>query len=293
MEQLEVGALTSSLLGLFPSLHQPLLSLLQKLSRGAPKGVAFIEAYSEHLIEARREEKVSDEGPSDFIAKFLKIQNENPAKITDKDIRVSAVANVGAGSDTTSITLSAILYCLCKNPSTMKKLRQELDDATNSGFISDPITFQQAQSLPYLQAVIKEGLRIHPATGFTMPRIVPKGGKEITGHYFPAGTVVGINSWVAHRNKEVFGSDAYLFRPERWLEKESSKYLDAYFFSFGQGSRTCIRKNISLLEISKAIPQVVRYIDFHLENEAEWHCMNHWFVKPKNFTCCATKRSVK
>jgi hypothetical protein len=69
----------------------------------------------------------------------------------------------------------------------MRKLRQELDEATAGCKISDPITFQEAQTLPYLQATIKEGLRIHPATGFTMPRVVPKGGREMMGRFFPEG----------------------------------------------------------------------------------------------------------
>ena len=187
MEQLEFGALYSSSVGLFPSWHQTLLTLLSKMSSEV-KGTAFIDAYSNELITAQRHEKLTDaEGPSDFITKFLTAQRENSEKMTDKDIRVSIGANIAAGSDTTSITLSAILYHLCKNPRTMEKLREELDSASEEGRISDPITFKEARELPYLQAVIKEGLRIHPATAYTMPRIVPNGGKEIIGRYFPSG----------------------------------------------------------------------------------------------------------
>jgi cytochrome P450 len=189
MEQLEFGALYSSAIGMFPSWHQTILTLLSKMSTEV-KGTAFIDAYADSLITSQREEKAVNtnaDGPSDFITKFLVTQRENPEKMTDKDIRVSIGANLGAGSDTTSITLSAIMYHLCKNPETMVKLRKEMDDASKAGTISDPITFKEAQDLPYLQAVIKEGLRIHPATGFTMPRIVPEGGREIMGLYFPGG----------------------------------------------------------------------------------------------------------
>lgn len=59
---------------------------------------------------------------------------------------------------------------------------------------------------------------------------------------------------------------------------------------FGQGSRTCIGKNISLLEISKAIPRLVKNFDFQLENTDNWHCANYWFVKPTNFRCIVKKR---
>jgi len=75
--------------------------------------------------------------------------------------------------------------------------------------------------MPYLQAVMKEAMRMHPAVGVSMPRYVPSGGAEIDGRWYPAGTVVGVNAWVIHRNKEVFGEDADAFRPERWLESDS------------------------------------------------------------------------
>ena len=187
MEQLEFGTLYSSVVGLIPSWHRPVLTLLSKLSTEV-KGSAFLAAYAKKLMAAHRHEKFPDsQGPADFLTKFLTIQRENPAKMTDIDILVSLSANIAAGSDTTSITLSAILYHLIRNPGTLKKLRAELDEASKEGKTSDPITFKESQDLPYLQAVIKEGLRIHPATGFTMPRIVPRGGKEMLERYFPAG----------------------------------------------------------------------------------------------------------
>ena len=101
-----------------------------------------------------------------------------------------------------------------------------------AGKYSEPVTYRQSLQMPYLQAVLKEALRIHPATGLPLGRQVPEGGASICGSFFPAGTVVGVNSWVAHANKGVFGSDADQFRPERWLvEKQEYAVLDQYFLS--------------------------------------------------------------
>ena len=88
--------------------------------------------------------------------------------------------------------------------------------------------------MPYLQAVIKEAMRLHPATGLPLWRVVPDGGAEISGQYFPAGAVIGLNTWVAHYNEDVFGADAKQFRPERWLEAEKEggariKQMDNYY----------------------------------------------------------------
>lgn len=186
MEALGFGTFYSSIVGLYPSCHQLLLTFIQKMTSDV-KGPAFIESYADNLVESRRHETLITNGPSDFISKFLAVQRENPANMSDKDIKASSIVNVAAGSDTTSITLTAILYYLCKNPAAATKLREELDTAIRVGSVSDPVTFREAQALPYLQAVIKEGLRVHSATGFIMPRVVPKGGRLIAGRHFPGG----------------------------------------------------------------------------------------------------------
>jgi len=71
--------------------------------------------------------------------------------------------------------------------------------------------------------VIQETLRIHPNTGTIIERKVPAGGATIDGYYLPEGTTVGVNAWVLHRNKDIYGNDAEVFRPERWLEATSEK----------------------------------------------------------------------
>ena len=100
---------------------------------------------------------------------------------------VIAISNVFAGSDTTAITMRAVFYYLLKNPQYMARLREEIDDARKRGVLSNPVTYEQARTMPYLQACITEGLRIHPAVGMTLPRTVPAGGMEIRGYYLPAG----------------------------------------------------------------------------------------------------------
>lgn len=122
---------------------------------------------------------------------------------------------------------------------------------------------------------------MHPATGLPLMRVVPPGGATIASHYFPAGSVVGVNSWVAHRNRQIFGADADRFVPERWLESgERSGRMERYFMSFGAGSRTCIGKNISLLEIGKVVPELVKRFDFELCRPGrEVRTENNWFVK--------------
>lgn len=279
----------STLVGVFPWLHAWIFPFLPKTG-----GHSYILRYTTKQI-AIREQALKDpknterEGPPDIMTKLLKAHEENPNKVSKMDLFIMCQSNIGAGSDTTSITLSSIFYHLMTHPESYNRLQTEIDDAAREGRISDPITFTEAQQLPYLQAVIKEALRIHPATGLMMPRIVPTQGATIAGRFIPGGSTVGINAWVAHRNKSVYGSDADSWRPERWLEIDAAGRgadIERYFFAFGMGSRTCIGKNISLLEMSKLVPQLLRKFDFVLDEDVprdKLKGLNRWFVKQLGF----------
>lgn len=125
-----------------------------------------------------------------------------------------------AGSDTTAISLRAIFYFLIKNPSCYKKQMDEIEQADKAGLLSQHVTYEESQRLPYLQAVMKEALRMHPGIGFPLERFVPAGGTTVCGIELPEGTIVGVNPHVIHRNKEAFGDNADDFKPERWMEAD-------------------------------------------------------------------------
>ncbi|KAF5230027.1 hypothetical protein FANTH_14008 [Fusarium anthophilum] len=162
----------------------------------------------------------SEVATQDLLSKFLAKNSSNPDAFTSFHIISGCLSNMVAGSDTTAISLSAILYYLVKYPRCMIKLREEVDSFTAKGELSYHITYKQSLQMPYLQAIIKEALRLYPATGLPLERVVPKGGATISGCIFPEGSVVGINIWVAHRDIEVFGHDADEFSPERWLQDD-------------------------------------------------------------------------
>ncbi|KAH7413160.1 cytochrome P450 [Cadophora sp. MPI-SDFR-AT-0126] len=288
-QAIDTRGVYSTFVGVFPWIHRFLYPLLPKTG-----GHGYVFNYTLRQIEERQRSlkdprNVGREGPPDIMTKILLAYEENPEKMTKMDLITMCQSNIGAGSDTTAITLSSIFYHLLKYPATYRKLQDEIDNAAKEGRISDPVTFKEAQNeLPYLQAVMKEALRIHPATGLPMQRIVPAEGMTVSGVFIPGGSSVGINSWVAHRNRSVFGRDAEEWRPERWLEFEEQGRggeIERYMLAFGLGSRTCIGKNISLLEMSKVVPQLVRRFDFVLEEECrdDLKCLNRWFVKQQNF----------
>jgi Cytochrome P450 len=100
---------------------------------------------------------------------------------------MGAFTNIVAGADTSWVSLNGILYHLIKNPESLRKLRKEIDDMSSKGVLSNPAKFGEAQRMLYLQAVIKEGIRVYPATGFPLWRTVPEPGVTLCGNFFPPG----------------------------------------------------------------------------------------------------------
>lgn len=233
----------------------------------------------------------------DLLSKFLAAREARPEFMTDTLVQTMAVSMAFAGSETTAISLSAVFYFLLKNPAALATLRAEIDSAARQGRFSDYetglVTWHESQTLPYLDACVKEAFRLHPAPGLPMERVVPEGGLEIAGHKVSGGTIVGCSAWVIHRNKEIFGEDEEAFRPERWLvqegkgeaEEQRVKVMNGSMMQFGMGSRTCIGKNISLLEIYKLVPSMLRRFELEFDDpNQEWEIVNAWFVKQNNFT---------
>jgi cytochrome P450 len=150
-----------------------------------------------------------------------------------------------------------------KNRTVIRKLTLELEGAFKAGLIEDRqdgiVGSSICQKLPYPDASIQEPFRLHPAAGLMLERVTPIQGWHILG----CGVIVGCNAWVTHRRPEVFGKDVNVYRPEKWIDAPPKrlKEMKATMFYFGAASSTCIGKNISLLEIYKLFPSLLRRFD--------------------------------
>lgn len=174
--------------GIVPSIVPWVIGLPAAL--GKLSGASILSSYALKTIAEGRESNTEATKKGDTVYQtFLKkvLDMEAQGRVTMSNIMDACGSNVGAGSDTTAISLSAFLYYLYTNRDKLQKLRDEIDTQAAEGRVSDPITFKEAQGLPYLQAVIKEVLRLHPAVGTILPRFVPPGGLELSGYHFPPG----------------------------------------------------------------------------------------------------------
>lgn len=171
--------------------------------------------------------------------------------INDNQLVNWLMLNILAGGDTTSATMRAVVYYLAKAPEAYQKLTEELDGAK----LSLPAQWKDIKSLRYLDAVLREAMRINPGLAMIFERVVPRGGFTLPdGRFVPAGTKIGINPAVTNRDREVFGADADEFNPERWFTRDESKLKrmrDTADFTFGGGNRICMGRYFAQLELYK------------------------------------------
>lgn len=167
----------------------------------------FLE-YS-RIMTRKRVMKKNNVQHADFFSNLL----SSKAKERDNEEWLLANANVLviAGSDTTATALTAITYYLALDPDKQRALQDEIRGAFES---AQSIKTDSLAGLPYLNAVIEEGLRLFPPTAFGLPRESP--GAMVDGVWIPKGTVVHTSSWTTTHDERYF-TNPRSFIPERWL----------------------------------------------------------------------------
>jgi cytochrome P450 len=164
------------------------------------------------------------------------------------------------------------------SPAVYRRLTAEIDAAEKSGTLSSPATFAEASKLPYLQACIKEGLRVWPPVCGWNPRVTPPEGDEYNGIKLPSGVSVGWAPYSMQRNPAIYGPNPELFNPERWLDAPPTqleimnRHIDLTFYT---GRYKCLGRNVALMELSKVYVELLRRYDLSLVYPAQpWYCRN-------------------
>ncbi|KAI0855675.1 cytochrome P450 [Xylaria cubensis] len=199
--------------------------------------------------------------------------------MTRRECELELAVQVPAGSETSTTAIRGIMLHILSSPRAYQKLQDEIMTGIKEGRISSPITNEEAKRLPYLQAVINEGLRMVPPAITGFPKKVPAGGDMICGKFVPEGTDIFVNLWSMLRNKEVFGDDTEVFRPERFLEcteDERSELMKSVDLAFGHGRWQCPGKTLAGLELNKIFVEILRTCDLQIVNpQAPWRCRGY------------------
>ncbi|PCH44234.1 cytochrome P450 monooxygenase pc-bph [Wolfiporia cocos MD-104 SS10] len=172
------------------------------------------------------------------------------------------------GAITVANTSCATTYYLARDQRVQAKLQTELDDALKA--VDSVVAPHGAiKHLPYLDAVVNEGLRLHSPVGAGLPRVVPEGGMTVLGHTFKEGTWVSVPTYHLHRDENIWGENASEFYPERWIEASGDQkkaMLDA-FVPFSIGPRACIGRNLALMQLHIVLATLFHRFNVVLESD--------------------------
>lgn len=170
-----------------------------------------------------------------------------------------------AGTDTTAYGLERTMSELMHNPETMSKVKKELAETIGIG---NPVEESDISRLPYLQAVIKEGLRMYPPAPLLLPRRA-KTDVEVCGYTIPQGAQININEWAIGRNPQVW-DDADVFSPERFLDSDIDvKGRHFKLTPFGSGRRICPGSPLAVRMLHLMLGSLINTFDWKLENNMD------------------------
>ena len=174
-------------------------------------------------------------------------------------------------------TLDTITYYVLSNPEILKKFKAELTSAFPHP--TNTITYEAARRLPYLSAVVSEGLRMASVSG-RLARSNPTAPIVYDSFTLPPGTVVSMTIRDVHTNPTIYPEPA-TFNPERWMNANDRKRLDVYHVPFSKGSRSCIGKDLAIVELYLTLANMFSRFDMKLfETSERGISMEHDFFAP-------------
>ncbi|EIW80743.1 benzoate para-hydroxylase [Coniophora puteana RWD-64-598 SS2] len=217
---------------------------------------------------------------NDILDKLIRARVADDQEIVGEnfaDLVAETVTLLIAGSDTTSNSETAIMHLLFTNPRVYNKLIGILEEAVDE----ELPTADHVRDIPYLDAVINEGLRYHATTAIGLHRAVHEKGAMFGGKYFPPGTEMSVPAWTIQHDPEIWG-DPEVFRPERWIENPD---LKKYLMTFGKGPRACLGRHLAYMEMRLVLSTVLLRYDLQLKSqvmettEGFMHKPNEMFVR--------------
>ncbi|KAI9646910.1 hypothetical protein NHQ30_004910 [Ciborinia camelliae] len=172
------------------------------------------------------------------------LQTASPP-ISETEIAAEILDHLTAGIDTTGAALTFLLYTLSLpcNTEIQEKLYRSLHREPQSPN-REPETNGETneETDKYLHSIIQESLRLHPPIPMSQPRLT-RNPRIIDGYIIPGNATVSVQAWSLHRNARIFGDDAEIFRPERWLgNRDEAREMEKGFLAFGRGGRACTGK---------------------------------------------------
>ncbi|KAH6637784.1 cytochrome P450 [Boeremia exigua] len=239
------------------------LNLITRTSAGAKPLIEHINWTAKVL----KERKAITPKENDIFTWLLDPESLDVTPELNADSRLLIVA----GSDTTAATLSFIAYELCKNPAVQLKLRAAIDAICPSKAHLD---VDDVQNIPYLDGVINEALRLHPAVPSGVQRETPPEGLTLpSGTYIPGTTILWMPIHCIQRDARYFSSPL-TFLPERWTDEQPGAVRDKRaFMPFGTGVYGCVGQKLALMELRSVVANLIRLFEIGFAEGEEGQCV--------------------
>ncbi|CAF9926361.1 hypothetical protein IMSHALPRED_006941 [Imshaugia aleurites] len=220
----------------------------------------------------------ADAQRNDFMTYVLRYNDEKG--MTVPEIEQTFRVLVVAGAETSGTALSGILGNLLQSPDAMENIVKEVRQSFRN---ASEICANRVSNLPYLNAVIEEGLRLCPPVALGMPRVVPAGGAEVSGQWLPGGTFVACPGYASNRSLLNFPDSPSTFDPSRWLPPSNlSKVGSSAFNPFSLGPRNCLGRNLAYLEMRLILAHLLWHFEFEAEDSAwNWEDQKTWILWEK------------
>ena len=191
---------------------------------------------------AHRREK-PDASRMDVLSLLLGVRDEAGQGFSDREVRDQLMTLMFAGHDTSTSTLTFMMYELARRPDVIDKLQEEQDRVLGGG---TPDIEKLEREMPYLDMVLDEVLRLYPPAWIGPRRAVKD--FEFNGYTVPKGAYLNYCSWASHRIPEVF-PDPEAFIPERFTKEAKAALPRGAYVPFGGGQRICIGKRFGQIEV--------------------------------------------
>lgn len=207
-------------------------------------------------IAARR--RAASEEDADILGKLVSASGEGGDAFTDQELRDQVVTLLFGGHDTTSSTVSFLIYELSSRPELIGALRRELSDTVGR---RRPTVDELSGELPLLDQVLDEVLRRYPPVWVSPRRAVAD--VDVAGYRIPAGTHAMLSPWATHHLPDVF-DDAFAFRPDRFAPEARRRLPKGAYIPFGGGQRICVGKRFGQLAVKAIATTLVRDLDWQV-----------------------------
>ena len=201
------------------------------------------------IDRARREDSTADH----LLARLLRARDDDGQPMSEQQLLDEAVTMLLAGHETTALSLMYGAYLLATHPVESRALAHEIDAVLGGR----PARADDLERLPYLDAVVRETLRLYPPA-YALGREVVE-PFELGGYTLPVGAQIAVVPFAMHRNRR-FWKEPERFRPERWLDGETRNLPRYAYMPFGGGHRVCIGNHFASVELSLVLATLVQQV---------------------------------